>query len=178
MAELITVARPYAEAVFRLSAEEGACQEWSDALAVLAYVAQDARVSEAVSNPKFTQQAVQQLLVDILGARTTDKVKNFITLILDNRRFVLLPLIAELFEAMRAKREGVAKAQIETAFAMDNSEVAELTTQLEKHFKQTVEAKVEVNPELIGGIRVTVGDEVIDASIRGKLSSLAASLKS
>lgn len=178
MAEFITVARPYAEAIFRLSAEEGSYQEWSDALAVLGSIAQDTRVSDMLNNPKLAKDEVKQLLLEVLGTRTTDKIKNFITIILDNRRFVILPQIAALFEAMRAEHAGIASAQIETAFAIDNGEVTKLITQLEKYFKQKIEAKVAVNPELIGGVRVTVGDEVIDASIRGKLSSLAASLKS
>lgn len=178
MAELITIARPYAEAVFRLARDAGTYQQWSEALAVLAYAAQDGQVSAAVNNPTFTKKAISMFLSDIVGKQTTDEVKNFITLVVENRRFIMMPCVAALFESMRAENEGVAKAHIETAFVMNNSEVAELTTQLEKHFKQKIEAKVEVNPELIGGIRVRVGDEVIDASIRGKLSSLAASLKS
>jgi F-type H+-transporting ATPase subunit delta len=178
MAELITVARPYAEAIFRLSAEAGSDQAWSEALAVLAYVAKDVQVLDAISNPKLTLQEILSFLREILGECMTDEVTNFITLILNNRRFVALPLIAELYELMQAQNEGIAKARIETAFAMDNSELAELTMQLEKHFKQKIAAKVEVNPDLIGGVRVTVGDEVMDASISGKLFSLAASLKS
>lgn len=177
MAELITVARPYAEAVFCLAREEGLLQEWSDTLHILAYVARDAQACEFVSNPKFARAQVVGFVLDILGEQVTDQVKNFITVVLDNRRFTVLPQIAQSYEAMRAESEGIAKARIETAFAMDNSEVAELTTQLEKRFKQKIHAAVEVNAELIGGIRITVGDEVIDASIRGKLSGLAASLK-
>ena len=178
MAELITVARPYAEAVFRLSADTNSHQMWSEVLAALALVAQDKQVIDVVSQPQLTQQDILAFLVSILGERITEEVKNFITLILNNHRFVLLPLIADVYESMRIQSEGIAKAQIETAFAMDDSEVAELIVQLEKHFKQKIAATIEVNPSLIGGIRVTVGDEVMDASISGKIMGLAASLKS
>jgi F-type H+-transporting ATPase subunit delta len=178
MAELITVARPYAEAIFSLSIEKNAYHAWSEALAILAYVAKDGQVVDAFSNPTLTLQAILAFLEGILKERMTDEVKNLMTLILANRRFVALPLIAQLYEAMHAQSAGIAKARVETAFALDEHELAELTAQLEKRFKQKIAAEVEVNPNLIGGVRVTVGDEVMDASINGKLFSLAASLKS
>lgn len=179
MAELITIARPYAEAVFRVAQEENAYEAWSDILRVLAQIASDTNIVAAMSHPKLKQEDAIHFLIDGIGsAVVTEKMKNFITLLLENGRFKALPLIAEHYEALRAKLAGVTKVTIETAFALEGSQLNTLTTQLEKHFKQKIEAKVVEHSELIGGIRVIVGDEIIDASIRGKLSRLAASLKS
>lgn len=179
MAELITIARPYAEAVFRVAQEEKAYQAWSDILAVLAHIASDTETAAVMSHPKLKQEDALHFLIEGIGsAVVTEKMKNFITVILENGRFKALPLIAEHYEALRAKLAGVTTVTIESAFAIEDSQLNKLTTQLEKHFKQKIDAKVVEHSELIGGIRVIVGDEIIDASIRGKLSRLAASLKS
>ena len=179
MAELITIARPYAEAVFRVAQEEKTHQAWSEVLAMLAHIAQNTDVMNVVDHPKLMFDEVLQFLLEIIGPESvTQAMKNFITVILENGRFKTLPLVATHYEDMRAQLAGVTKVTIETAFAIDDSKLKALKTQLEKHFKQKIEAKVVEHSELIGGVRVIVGDEIIDASIRGKLSSLAASLKS
>lgn len=178
MAELITVARPYAEAVFRLAKEANALPAWSDALAVLAAAARDPLAAEFAANPKFGAQSVQALLIDILGAKATEPVKNFLAVLLDNRRFKLLPLIAEQFEQYKAAEEGSVEARIESAFELTPDQVAQLTQMLSERFKRRVTAAVSVDPELIGGVRMTIGDDVIDASVRGKLASLSAALTS
>jgi len=178
MAELTTVARPYAEAVFRLAKEARTVAAWSDALAVLAAVANDEGAAALAADPKFQAQQVKNLLVDILGSLANAEGKNFITVLLDNRRFNLLPKIAELFELLKAAEEGAVEAHIETAFIISLAQIDELTAILTKRFNRTVTAKVTVAPELIGGVRMTIGDDVIDASVRGKLASLSASLTS
>lgn len=178
MAEIITVARPYAVAVFRHAKESNTLQAWSDALAVLASVAQDEAAQEFAASPKHTPAEVQKLLVEVLGAKASDVVKNFVAAILENRRFKALPKIAELFELFKAAEEGMVEAEIETAFEMADAQLAGLVANLEARFKRKIAPVVTVNAALIGGIKVTVGDEVIDASVRGKLGALATSLKS
>ncbi|MBV8465389.1 MAG: F0F1 ATP synthase subunit delta [Burkholderiales bacterium] len=178
MAELITVARPYAEAVFRLAKETNSLPAWSEALAVLAAAAQDPLAVEFAANPKFSTSQVQSLLIDLLGARATQPVSNFVATVLVNRRFVALPLVAELFEQLKAAEEGTVNAHIESAFALTQAQVDEIKSILAARTKRKVEATVSVDPELIGGVRMTIGDDVIDASVRGKLASLAARLTS
>ncbi|MFC4160645.1 F0F1 ATP synthase subunit delta [Chitinimonas lacunae] len=178
MAELITVARPYAEAVFRLAKEANALPAWSDALAVLAVAARDPLAAEFAANPRFGAKQVQALLIELLGARATEPVTSFLAVLLENRRFVLLPLIAELFEQYKATEEGSVEAQIESAFELTSEQLADLTQMLAERCKRRVTATVSVVPELIGGVRMTIGDDVIDASVRGKLASLSAALTS
>lgn len=176
MAELTTVARPYAEAVFRLAKETNSMPAWSDALAVLAVAAQDPLAVEFAANPKFSATQVRTLLVDLLGGSVSEQLGNFVSAVLDNRRFVLLPLIAQQFELLKASEEGVVEAQIETAFELNAAQLDELKSLLATKFSKKIETTVRVNQELIGGVRMTIGDDVIDASVRGKLAALSASL--
>jgi len=178
MAELITVARPYAEAAFRLAKETNSLSGWSEALAVLAAAAQDPSAAEFAANPKFSVSQVQALLIDLLGARATPHVSNFVAAVLESHRFALLPFIAELYEKLKAIEESTVTAHIESAFELTAAQVEELKSTLEKRLSRKVETTVSVEPELIGGVRMTIGDDVIDASVRGKLASLSARLTS
>jgi F-type H+-transporting ATPase subunit delta len=178
MAELITVARPYAEAVFRLAKETNSLPAWSEALAVLAAAAQDPLAVEFAANPKFSIHQVQTLLSDLLGARATPQVGNFVAVVLESHRFVLLPHIAEQFEQLKAAEEGSVTAHIESAFALTASQVDEIKSILAKRVGKKVDTTVSVDAELIGGVRMTIGDDVIDASVRGKLAALSARLTS
>jgi F-type H+-transporting ATPase subunit delta len=178
MAELITVARPYAEAVFRLAQETNSLPAWSEALAVLAAAAQDPLAVEFAANPKFSASQVQALLTDLLGARATPQVGNFVAAVLESRRFALLPYIADLFEQMKATAEGSVTAHIESAFELTAAQIDEIKGILAKRVGKKIDTTVSVDPELIGGVRMIIGDDVIDASVRGKLAALSARLTS
>jgi F-type H+-transporting ATPase subunit delta len=178
MAELITVARPYAEAVFRLAKQESKLGPWSEALANLAVIAKNQTAEDVVANPKYSAQQVQQLLVSLLGGNVGPEVQNFIAVVLENRRFTALPQIAEVFESLKTAEEGEVTAEIASAFPLSAAQLGELTATLSAELKRRVDAAVTVAPELIGGVTVKVGDLVIDASVRGKLTALATSLKS
>ncbi|PHV12677.1 F0F1 ATP synthase subunit delta [Chitinimonas sp. BJB300] len=176
MAELITVARPYAEAAFRLAKEANSLPAWSEALAVLAAAAQDPLAVEFAANPKFSASQVQALLTELLGARATPHISNFVSTVLESRRFVLLPYIADLFEQLKAVAEGSVTAHIESAFDLSGTQLDEIKSILADRTGKKVETTVSINPDLIGGVRMTVGDDVIDASVRGKLAALSARL--
>ncbi|GGP22939.1 F0F1 ATP synthase subunit delta [Silvimonas iriomotensis] len=178
MAELITVARPYAEAVFRLGKESGKLDQWSEVLAKLGLIASDELAEQVASDPRYSAAQVQQLLIELLGAGVNDEAKNFVALIIENDRFSALPVIRDLFESYKAAEAGEVEAQIESAFPLDAAQVESLKTSLAQHFNRKVAATTTTNADLIGGVKVTVGDVVIDASIAGKLSELATSLKS
>ena len=177
MAELNTVARPYAEAIFRLAKEQGTLAQWSETLARLDQVAQDQKVRDIVADPQHSAAQVQQILLQLVDANG-EEVRNFITLVLENRRFTVLPAVREQYELLKAAEEGRVGVTLESAFPLTDTQANELLQAVARHFHQNVTAKVVVSPELIGGVKVTVGDQVIDASIAGKLSELATSLKS
>lgn len=181
MAENVTLARPYAEAAFQLAKAGNALQAWSDALTRLSAVAATPEMDECIGNPRLSTTQVAQLCLDVAAAGgkldlSADQ-KNFVQVLADNDRLVVLPEISGLFEELKHGYEGVKDAEITSAFALDDVTLKNLVADIERKFGCRIEAKVKVDAELIGGVRIAVGDEVIDASVRGKLASLATALK-
>jgi F-type H+-transporting ATPase subunit delta len=177
MAELITVARPYAEAVFSLASEQKRLDYWSEALQWLAAMVNNPEVARAVTDPKHTAEDIEALFLDVLGERADDGVKRLVAALIENGRLLLLPEIAQQYDALKAEAEGALEACVQTAFPLTDAQAADLVATLSKRYGKTVRLDVKVDAELIGGARVLVGDDVIDASVRGKLQALAASLK-
>ena len=177
MAEQITVARPYAEAVFALAREQNALPVWAEALRLASNVANDAKVRAALDNPRLSAAAKESLFLSICGADLSVDGKSFIRVLLDGDRLRLLPEIRELFEALRDGAEGISRAQITSAFPLDGAELTGLRAALERRFGTKVEATVSVDPQLIGGARIVVGDTVIDGSIQRELQAMAAHLR-
>jgi F-type H+-transporting ATPase subunit delta len=176
MAETATLARPYAEAVFRLADAGGTLATWSGALRTLAQVAAHPEMQECLSKFDLTAAQLQELFLSLCPGDLTAEAKNFIHLLIEYDRLALLPEISAQFETLKNEREGVVDAQIATAFALEGEQLASLVADLEKRFKRKINAQVSIDRNLIGGVRVVVGDEVIDGSVRGKLNAMAAGL--
>jgi F-type H+-transporting ATPase subunit delta len=177
MAEITTIARPYAEAAFALAREQNALPVWSEMLKLAGAVVADPRIAEALDNPKLDTGAKESLLLSICGERLNNEGRNFVRILVAGDRIMLLPAIQAQFEALKDDADGVAKATIETAFPLSDADLAELTAALSRKFGRKVEASVFVKPELIGGARVTVGDNVIDATIAEQLRAMAVQLR-
>jgi F-type H+-transporting ATPase subunit delta len=177
MAELITIARPYAEAAFALAREQNALPVWSQMLRLTAAVVADPRVAEALDSPRLDAPAKESLLLSICGDELNAQGRNFIRVLIEGDRIALVPSIQTLFESLKDEADGVAKATIETAFPLADADLAELSAALERRFSRKIEATVIVNPELIGGARVTVGDNVIDATVQEQLRAMAVQLR-
>ncbi|HEX8980240.1 MAG TPA: F0F1 ATP synthase subunit delta [Parasulfuritortus sp.] len=177
MAEITTIARPYAEAVARLAKEGSNWQAWSDMLTAAAQVACDPQVSALAGNPSVPSERVADVIVAICGDRLNVEGVNFVRLLAENKRFDSLAEIVRLFEEIKAELEGVLEARITTAYPLSAEQMAGLVAKLEAKFDRKIEATQEVDPELIGGVVIQVGDEVMDASVRGRLASMAATLK-
>lgn len=178
MAEAITVARPYAEAIYKLAVEKQTLVAWSGILRYLAVIANDEQIKAINGNPGVSTKQLSDLFLDICGNELTDESRNFVILMVENGRVDVLPQVSELFEQLKAKHDGVLDAKIVSAFAMNDGQLTKLVAILEQKFKRKIEAKVSVDPELIGGVKVEVGDEVLDSSVRGKLEAMAIALKS
>ena len=176
MAETVTVARPYAEAVFRIAKESGALAAWSERLRRLALIAQDPEMIALIGNPKLSADEIARLFIALADDQDA-ALANFIRVLAENERLTLLPEISALFEAAKAADEGVKEAVVQTAFPLSDADVSALMPQLEAHFKTKLAPTVVVKPELIGGVRVAVGDQVLDASVRGKLEAMPTALK-
>jgi len=177
MAELTTIARPYAEAAFALARDGNALPVWSEMLRLTGAVVADPRVAQALDNPALDTPAKESLLLSICGDKLTPGGRNFVRVLIEADLITLLPEIQVMFDALKDSADGVAKATIETAFPLDNVELEELKAALEKRFGKKIEAAVVVKPALIGGARVTVGDTVIDGSVQEQLRAMAAQLR-
>jgi F-type H+-transporting ATPase subunit delta len=177
MAELTTIARPYAEAAFALARDANALPVWSQMLRFASAVVAEPRMAQALDNPKFTAGDKESLLLSVCGDKLDHLGRGFVRVLVEADRVALLPQIEALFEQLKNDADGVAKARIDSAFALSDAELAELTRALEKRFGKRIEASVSVNPELIGGARITVGDTVIDASVQAQLQAMASRLR-
>jgi F-type H+-transporting ATPase subunit delta len=178
MAEARTIARPYAEAVFKLAKAKDELPAWSGMLQLAAAIAADERIRALIGNPQVPNKRLGELLLDLCGDKLTDEGRNFIVLLAENGRIEILPEVSELFEQLKIRQEGVLDAKITSAFAMSDTQLRDLVADLEVKFKRRIEAKVSIDPELIGGVKVEIGDEVLDASVRAKLEAMAVALKS
>jgi F-type H+-transporting ATPase subunit delta len=181
MAENVTLARPYAEAAFHLAKAGNALQAWSGVLSRLSAVAATPEMEECIGNPRLSATQVAQLCLDV--ATSAGKLdlsadqQNFVRVLADNDRLFVLPEISGLFEGLKHAQEGVKDAEISSAFALDDATLKALLADVERRFGCRIQATVKVDAELIGGVRIAVGDEVIDASVRGKLAAMATALK-
>jgi F-type H+-transporting ATPase subunit delta len=179
MAELATIARPYAEALMKASAK-GDAGALAGEIGAFAQVAADPQMREFADNPKVVSGQVFDLLISVAkmpsGAAASDAAKNLLRAVIDNGRLSVLPEIAGQFQALVDARSGTSQAVIQSAFPIDASQLADVKAVMEKRFGRKLEAHVVVHPELIGGVRVVVGDEVLDTSIRARLEQMKAAL--
>jgi len=178
MAELATIARPYAEALFRV-AETGDLAGWSTFVEELAQVARLPEVESVASSPKVNRQQIADLLLAAVKsplAQGNAQAKNFVGMLVENHRLSLLPEIAVQFDELKNAREGAADAHIVSAFPLEGEQLNDLVASLERKFQRKLKPTVEIDQSLIGGVRVTVGDEVLDTSVRARLASMQTAL--
>ena len=177
MAELATIARPYAEALFRV-AKSGNMAAWSDLVSEMAAVAALPDVKSFASNPKLSDKQVSETFLSLLKSNVSPEAKNFVGMLVENGRLALLPEIGAQFHALKNASEGAADAEITSAFELSDAQVKDLVATLEKKFGRKLNPTVKVDNSLIGGVRVAVGDEVLDTSVRAKLQTMYAALAS
>jgi F-type H+-transporting ATPase subunit delta len=177
MAELTTIARPYAEAAFSLARERNALPQWSEMLRLAGAVVADPKVAEALDNPRLDVAAKESLLLSVCGDKLDGGGRNFIRVLVEADRIKILPTIQALFETLKDESDGVAKALIETAYPFTGNDLPELMAALERRFGKKIEATVVVNADLIGGARITVGDSVIDGTVQEQLRQMATQLR-
>ena len=178
MAELETVARPYAEAAYKLATEQNALPVWGEMIHYAAAVMADPDMQSAIDNPKFGTAEKETLFLSVCGDKLNLSGRNFVKVLIETDRIALLPQIEAMFTKLKNASEGVAKAEIVSAIALTDTQVSELKVVLEKRFGKRVETTVVIDPSLIGGARIVVGDQVVDGSIAGKLAAMATQLKS
>jgi len=176
MAELTTVARPYAEAVFRSAVEAKDVAGFAGKLQLLGAAAATREAASVLGNPKVSAKEKAELLFSVAGGNVPDALKNLATTLIDNQRATLLPFINEHFARLQRDHEGVVKAIITSAFALGDADKASLIDGLAKKYGKKVDAEIRVDASLIGGARIQVGDDVIHASVRDTLDKMAIAL--
>jgi F-type H+-transporting ATPase subunit delta len=176
MAESLTIARPYAEAAFKTALQHNALPSWSDTLQRLCAVVSSTEASALIGNPQIPASEVAAIVADVAG-EVTQPQRNFVSLLAENERLTVLPEIVELFERLRNDHERVIDARVSSAFALSPEQIEQIRATLEARRGGKVQVTVSVDPALIGGVSIRIGDEVMDASVRGKLAQLAATLK-
>ncbi|MDP3785491.1 MAG: F0F1 ATP synthase subunit delta [Undibacterium sp.] len=181
MAELATVARPYAEALFRVAKsgnESSKLSAWSDLVGEMAQVAAHADVLALAHNPKVSAVQTAETFLSLLRSpiATSEEAKNFINTLANYDRLTLLPEIAAQFHALKNAEAGAADAEIVSAFEMTAQQISDLAITLEKKFGRKLHPTVTVDSSLIGGVRIVVGDQVLDTSVRAKLQQMQIAL--
>ena len=176
MAEIATVARPYAEAAFQAALDRSSLGSTSEGLHLLAAIVRNEQMRFVLSDPRVSGAKKKELFADITGGKLDEMTRNLLALLVDNHRELLIGEIDEQFEALKREHERVLKARITSAQPLTDAQRADIVGALERRYGKKVEAEVDVDPELLGGARVQVGDQVIHASVRDALAQMAAAL--
>jgi len=175
MAELATLARPYAEALFQVASKGDLAQALSE-IDALAAIASNPQLRQFADAPKANPEQVFDVITSVANTPLSDASKNLLRTVIDNGRLGVLPEIAAQVRTLVNEKTGVSDAIIESAFPIDGAALTELVATLEKRFGRKLKATVQLVPELIGGIRVVVGDEVLDTSVAARLEQMKAAL--
>ena len=175
MAELATVARPYAEALYQV-ARQGDVAVWAEQVSALAQVAENAELRQFAGSPKVSDEQVYDVVAAAAGVPLSSGVQHFLRAVIDNGRLAVLPAIAVQFNALVNAASGVADAAIFSAYPIEPAQLAEVVAALEQRFGRKLSVNVTLEPELIGGIRVVVGDEVLDTSVKARLERMKVAL--
>ena len=178
MAELTTLARPYARAAFESARADSQLNEWAEALAVAAAVSGEPKVKQLLTAPGLTAAQKSAAFADVCGSELSDKFKNFVSVLADNKRLALLPFIQTLFLDLKSQLEKAINVEVTTAFEISAEAQSKLVIALTKKLDRVVTLESNIDKSLIGGAVIRAGDTVIDGSVKGRLAKLAEAMNS
>jgi F-type H+-transporting ATPase subunit delta len=176
MSEKMTVARPYAEAVFALAKERDALPKWSQMLQLAALIAGDAQMRRLFDDPRLPRERLVALFLDVAGKNMNDDGVSLVRLLTATHRLALLPEIAQYFEELKAEHERAVDAEIVSAYPLDAAQLQQIVAALKQRLGRDVRPLPKVDPALIGGVIIRAGDVVIDGSVEGRLRALSSYL--
>jgi len=176
MAELTTLARPYAKAAFEYALEAKQLAEWSEMLGFASQVVNDKSMQELLTSPHLTKDDQLDAMLKVCADKLDDKANNFIKLLAQNGRLLALSDVEVLFNFLRSEFEKTVDAQIISATELNEQQITQIKEKLAAKLGRQVEASVEVNADLLGGLIIQAEDLVIDGSVRGKLAKLSDTL--
>ncbi len=178
MAELSTLARPYAKAAFEYAREHNTLAQWSEQLATAAAVSADERITALLGNPALTAEQQAESLVQVCGDALGREVKNLVAILAANKRLPLLPEIHAQFATFKANQEKSVDVEVVSAFDLADAAVEKLAGALSKKLEREVKVSTTTDKDLLGGVLIRAGDLVIDGSVRGRLNKLAEAMNS
>jgi F-type H+-transporting ATPase subunit delta len=176
MAELTTIARPYAEAIFKRAGETKSFPAWSDALQLMATIASDETMAEVIAGAQLSKTQVADIFNEVAADKLDQEGKNLVKLLAENGRLSLLPEIAALYEVRRAEAEGCIDAEIISAYAVSDAQRSKVSESLKQRLGKEINLSVTIDESLVGGAIIRAGDMVIDGSVSGKLEKLASTV--
>jgi F-type H+-transporting ATPase subunit delta len=176
MREPATLARPYANAVFRMAHEAGALSEWSERLALLAAIVADPSLQTLIADPRLPRATLADLVVDVGGSAFDEASCNLVRVLTDNQKLALAPVIWQMFEEERARARRRETVKVRSAYPLEPSMQAAIARAMRTRLGCEVDLETEVDPALIGGVVIRAGDRVLDASVKGRLGQLARAL--
>jgi len=171
--EATTIARPYAAAIYDLAIEKDCLDLWSEMLELLAAIVSDDNMANMIASPKMGKDQLTELMIEIGGGRLNDEGQNLIRLLVENDRLVVLPEINTLYIEAKNKHEGTLEVTVASAFAIKPAQEEQLAKALKKKLGCEIKITTEEDPSLLGGVKITAGDMVIDGSVQGQLNKLA-----
>jgi F-type H+-transporting ATPase subunit delta len=176
MAERTTVARPYAQAIFDSAKAGGSLARWSDMLALLALIVEDARLRPLIGDPRVGREQLAAVILDVAGDRLDDTAKSLVRVLIENRRLELLPEVRDHFEEYRAEAERMVEAEVVSAFPLSDEQQAQIKAALKRRLGREISLKCRTDASIIGGAVIRAGDLVIDGSAVGYVGRLASAL--
>ena len=176
MAEISTIARPYAVAAYKLAKETKSLAKWSDMLGFATQVSIDTQMQALINDPNVISTNLQATFLQVCGDKLDEQGQNFIKVLVEYNRMSIMPAILSAFEALKSQDEGTLDAQIVAASKPTDAEISDLLKRLEAKFGKKIEANVTIDADLIGGFKIIVGDTVIDSSVKSQLQNLAYTL--
>jgi F-type H+-transporting ATPase subunit delta len=176
MAELVTIARPYAKAAFKFARENNALAEWAAMLGFAAAVSQDADVKSALDNPQLTAEKQADMFISVCGDRLNEGGRNLVQQLAQNKRLATLPEVSHLFDLLLAEEQRSEEVVVTSAYELGEAEAQKLKQALATKLGKEINLQTTVDQSLIGGVVIRAGDLVIDSSVKGKLDKLSHSL--
>lgn len=176
MSEAITTARPYAQAAFEEAQKKADLKGWSDVLLALAEAVSYPEIRAIATSPKVAKAQVESLMEGFLGKQANAQERNFVRVLVDNQRLLILPEIAAIFESLRAEAEKSVNVVVDSAFELSAAQQEKIIGTLKKRMGREIKLACKINKDLLGGIVIRAGDKVIDGSARTRLTEMASAL--
>ena len=176
MSEAITIARPYAQAAFEEAQKQSNLKGWAATLVSIAEAVNLPEVRAVITSPRVVKKQLESLMTALLGTQANAQQHNFVRVVADNQRLLILPEIAAIFENLRAEAEKTTNVVVETAFELTEAQKNKIVNSLKKRMNREIKLVCNINKALLGGVVIRAGDKVIDGSARTRLGEMANAL--